>query len=153
AGPAKGGRVVGSGPSLAFASVTTRLLPPQIAGGVFGWLEGPDPRQPIGDCVVVCGWAFAVDDSIQSITVKVNGADTPARYGLRRPDVAAAYPAHAGASKSGFTAYLQNIESRGTGCRLEVWAYRSDGSALPLFDVRLRTGNRQWLFGLVRSPT
>ena len=107
-----------------------------IAPGVRGWLESPSSAIA-PDCLLISGWAFA--SSLQILDVRVTGFGTrrTLRHGLRRDDVARAYPGEPNALHSGFAAYLELHGAPEVRRRFEVWATLDDGRSVRLFKRRL----------------
>jgi GT2 family glycosyltransferase len=109
----------------------------QLKAGLRGWLESPPPDAAAGDCVFVTGWAFASAARITELWAEIDGQRHPIGYGLRRDDVAAAYPAEAHAGSSGFSAYFEFNAAKGRSIRLQIWARLDDGRSERLFVRRL----------------
>lgn len=66
-----------------------------------GWVDTPAAETVISNTVSITGWVMD-PVGIQGVYVRVDGTPHPARYGLPRPDVAAAKAGAAGAAHSGF---------------------------------------------------
>jgi GT2 family glycosyltransferase len=119
------------------ASGEIRYADHEIRAGLRGWLESPLPNAATEDCVFVTGWAFASAACITELWAEIDGECHPIGYGLRRDDVAAAYPAEAHAGSSGFSAYLEFSAVKGRSKTLQISARLDDGTSERLFVRRL----------------
>lgn len=111
-----------------------------IAPGVYGWLERPQPHELVQDCLIISGWAFGENATITELRATGFGEPEALQYGLKRDDLARAYPGIVDAAESGFSGYVEIERTSNGPVRLEVWARFSDGRSLRLFDMRLRVG-------------
>ena len=110
-----------------------------ISAGIRGWLDSPAADAAIGDCVFVTGWVFSTGARIAALWTDVGGERRPLRAGLRRDDVAAAYPHDAGAIESGFDAYIE-FDRTAPPKSLTIYADLDDGRTIRLFTSRLSGG-------------
>ncbi len=108
-----------------------------ICDGVRGWLESPLPGAAVDDCVFVSGWAFSTGARVVDVWTEVGGERRPFRAGLRRDDVAAAYPSEPAAIDSGFSAYIEFDRAAGAPASLVIYAALEDGRTVRLFTRRL----------------
>lgn len=104
---------------------------------MFGWLESPSPEARIDDCVLITGWAFSTGPRIISVCASSATSRWPVAYGLRRRDVASAYPDTAAAAESGFAAFIMFGRDAARGVVLDIRAELEDGRSVRLFAVPL----------------
>jgi ADP-heptose:LPS heptosyltransferase/GT2 family glycosyltransferase len=84
---------------------------------------------PVHGGLSIVGWALAAE-TIASVDVAVDGSRVAsARYGLRRPDVAAAHPGREGALMSGYAVHLPPRTLRPGRHRVEISVHDSRGQA------------------------
>ena len=121
-----------------------RVTPPPSRtlgpGDTIGWIDAPAGAAIAdGKPIRFTGWALSMR-GIRAIEIRLPAATLVARYGMPRPDVAAAYPSYPGATYCGFEVSADSC------CRLpdemmrgaaHVFAIAADGSETLLGRVAL----------------
>ena len=101
---------------------------------------GPGDRSP-GFGVDINGWVIGRDAPVRSIRTSSSGQQSiDHSLGVRRPDVAADYPAHPHAGFSGFSAWV-SIDPRGRVWHIDVDAVLADGETVGIAQIRGRVAD------------
>jgi len=78
------------------------LAVPVSSHPILGAIEKPSSETLITEPVRIEGWCFHPEFSVNQIVLQFGNVEVPCEYGLERPDVAARFPNHPAALRSGF---------------------------------------------------
>ena len=114
------------------------------ASEIEGYLESPAAWHPVGDNLVIAGWAFGRTANVREITVSINdGPPQPLGFGLVRADVARRYPGH-GNQRSGFAGNIDLPAPVASRLVVKMFATLDDGRRVQWCERGVRLFGDGW---------
>jgi hypothetical protein len=113
-----------------------------LPSGLGGWVDVPQPgERRAAHAIYVIGWALGDEDPVDSVAFEHEGeVICRAGLGVRRPDLASAFPDRPDAEYAGFHTIVNVAGDPGPELAVELFAETKSGLRLELATLRLRCG-------------